>query len=223
MNNIESFFRIMLWLHIAGGTSSLIMGLGAMLTTKGSKVHRTFGKIYFWSMTAVFVSALVLAIGHQKTFLLMVAFFSYYFTVRGYRILYLKNIGSSQKAGWVDWMISIVAGTFILFLMMWGTYSIIQHETMGIVALVFGGIGISFLVQDVKQFRRKPEKMHWLYGHISSMGASYISAFTAFVVVNISIPGFGWLLWILPSIVGGSLIGRTIRKYKLKFELKSQG
>jgi len=54
------------------------------------------------------------------------------------------------------------------------------------------------------------------------MGASYISAVTAFVVVNITIPGFGWALWILPSIIGGSLIGRTIRTYKAKFELSKQ-
>ncbi len=217
MNNIEAFFRIMLWLHIAGGTSALINGLGAMFTAKGSKIHRLFGRIYFWSMTTVFVSALILSIGHNKTFLLMVAFFSYYFTVRGYRILYLKNLGSTQKATWVDWTISTVAGAFILFLYIWGAYALVFGETMGIVAIVFGAIGTTFLFQDIRQFNRKPEKMHWWYGHISSMGASYISAVTAFVVVNITIPGFAWALWIIPSIIGGSLIGRTIRKYKAKF------
>lgn len=209
----------MLWLHIAGGTSSLITGLGAMLTTKGGKGHRLFGKIYFWSMTAVFVSAVVLSIGHHKTFLLMVAFFSYYFTVRGYRILYLKKLGTAQKAGAVDMLISVVAGAFILFLYIWGALVLMKQESMGIVAIVFAVIGTSFVIKDIKQFSSKiaPEKMHWWYGHISSMGASYISASTAFVVVNISIPGFGWALWILPSVIGGSLIGRTIRKYKAKF------
>jgi len=217
MNNIETFFRIMLWLHIAGGTSALINGLGAMFTTKGGKIHRIFGKIYFWSMTAVFVSALILAIGHNKTFLLMVAFFSYYFTVRGYRILYLKKLGTTQKATWIDWMISSVASAFILFLFAWGVNELITGETMGIVAIVFGVIGTSFVVKDIRQFNRTPEKMHWWYGHISSMGASYISATTAFIVVNITIPGFGWALWILPSVIGGSLIGRTIRHYKMQF------
>lgn len=212
----------MLWLHIAGGTSSLITGLGAMLTTKGSRLHRSFGKIYFWSMTTVFVSAVLLSIGHDKFFLLMVAFFSYYLTVRGYRILYLKGLGKTQSSNWVDWLIIIVAGSFILFLLVWGTYMFIQGESMGIVALVFGGIGSTFVVQDIRKFRVAPERMHWWYGHIASMGASYISATTAFVVVNISLPTFGWTLWILPSIIGGSLIGRTIRKYKLKFEGTTQ-
>lgn len=218
MNNIETFLRIMLLLHIAGGTSALITGLGAMLTSKGSKIHRRFGKSYFWSMTTVFVSAVLLSVGHHKTFLLMVAFFSYYFTVRGYRVLYLKGLGKTQSATWVDWVIGVVAGVFILFLLTWGTYSVIQRDMMGIVALVFGSIGTSYLVGDIRSFKRQPKHMHWWYGHIASMGASYIAAFTAFVVVNISIPGFGWVLWILPSIIGGSLIGRTIRKYKAKFE-----
>jgi uncharacterized membrane protein len=217
MNNIETFLRVMLWLHIVGGTSALINGLGAMFTTKGGRAHRIFGKIYFWSMTAVFVSALVLSIAHNKTFLLMVAFFSYYFTVRGYRILYLKKLGTTQKATWIDWTISSVAGAFIVFLYAWGVYALINGETMGIVAIFFGVVGSTFLVKDVKQFRRTPEKMHWWYGHISSMGASYISASTAFVVVNISIPGFGWALWLLPSVIGGTLIGRTIRYYKKQF------
>ncbi len=218
MNNIESFLKVMLWLHIAGGTFALLTGLGAMLTAKGSKTHRSFGKVYFWSMTTVFVSALILSIGHSKLFLLMVAFFSYYLTVRGYRILYLKGLGTTTKANWVDWTISLLAGTFILLLITWGAYEFIQGDTMGIVAMVFGGIGSTFLVNDLRSyFGPAPEKMHWWFGHIAGMGGSYISAVTAFVVVNISIPGFSWVLWLVPSIIGGSLIGRTIRKYKIKF------
>lgn len=217
MNSTEIFLRYMLWLHIAGGTSALLTGLGAMLTQKGSKPHRTFGKVYFWSMTAVFISAVVLAIGHQKTFLFMVAFFSYYFTVRGYRVLYLKGLGTTQKADWVDWLIGVVSGTFIVLLFGWGLISFVGGESMGIVAMVFGTIGMATFIQDVRTFRGVPEKKHWWYGHIASMGGSYISATTAFVVVNISLPTAGWVLWVLPSVIGGALIGRTIGKYKLLF------
>jgi hypothetical protein len=88
---------------------------------------------------------------------------------------------------------------------------------MGIVAMVFGGIGATFLVNDVRNFVKPPGHMHWWYGHIASMGGSYIAATTAFVVVNISIPGFGWMLWVGPSVIGGWMIGRTIRKYRVKF------
>lgn len=210
----------MLVIHIAGGTIALITGLGAMLSKKGGKTHRTFGKIYFWSMTLVFVGALALAIGHHLTFLLMVAFFSYYMTVRGYRILYLKNLANGQKPNYVDWTITGVSGVFIVFLFFWGGYVLIRGEYMGIVGMVFGTTGSSFLYQDLKNFfGAPPEKMHWWYGHIASMGGSYIAAVTAFIVVNFYIGQFNFVLWVLPGIIGGVLISRTIRKYKARFEI----
>lgn len=221
MNHIEPFLRAVLWIHIAGGTSALFTGMGAILAKKGSPLHRNFGKVYFWSMTTVFLGALMLAIGHHLDFLMMVAFFSYYMTVRGYRILFLKKLSTGQKPVLIDWMIIVISGAFILFLIIWGAYEILQGKNMGIVGLVFGSIGISFLFQDIKNFIYPPqEKMHWWYGHIASMGGSYISAVTAFIVVNVQVGQFNWVLWILPAIIGASLIGRSIRFYKLRFEQK---
>ena len=221
MTSLESFLQIMLWLHIPGGALALMAGIGAMLTRKGSLTHRNFGKVYFWSMSVVFIGALALAIGHNKDFLLMVSFFGYYMTVRGYRILYLKKLSSGQKPVSLDWMIMIISGSFILYLLFWGGYELYLGEGMGIVGIAFGSIGTSFLAQDVKNFVRPPkEKMHWWYGHIASMGGSYISAVTASIVVNIKIGQFNWILWILPAAIGGSLIGRSIRYYKLQHVMK---
>ncbi len=209
----------MLVLHIAGGTVALISGLVAMLTTKGGRVHRLAGKIYFWGMTAVFIGALFMAVGRRLDFLLMVAFFSYYMTVRGYRILSLKKLTQGQKAAPLDWIILLVSGIFVITLFGWGIWVLIKGASMGIVAITFGAIGFSFLSNDVKQFFIPPmEKMHWWYGHISSMGGSYISAVTAFIVVNIQLPQYQWVLWVLPGVIGGIIIGRTIKKYKVKFE-----
>lgn len=59
--------------------------------------------------------------------------------------------------------------------------------------------------------------MHWWFAHIGSMGGSYISAVTAFVVVNIQLPQYGWVLWILPTLIGSVMIARTILKYKIQF------
>jgi len=208
----------MLVLHIAGGTIALISGLISMLAVKGSQAHKLAGKIYFWGMTAVFMGALIIATSRKLDFLLMVAFFSYYMTVRGYRILSLKKLHQGQQAAVVDWAILVVSGIFIVTLFGWGVWVLLQGISMGIVAIVFGAIGSSFLFHDVKRFFILPkEKMHWWYGHISSMGGSYISAVTAFIVVNIQLPQHQWILWVLPGLVGGMLIGQTVRKYKMKF------
>jgi uncharacterized membrane protein len=214
----ENLLTGMLWVHIAGGTVALITGMVAMFAVKGSKPHRLAGKIYFAGMTAVFVGALFTAIGHHKDFLLMVAFFSYYMTVRGYRILYLKKLNLGQKPNNLDWIISSMSGIFIISLLGWGIWALLHGVGMGIAGIMFALIGSSFLVADVRNFTHPPkEKMHWWYSHISSMGGSYISAVTAFVVVNIELPQYNWILWILPGVIGGIIIGRTIRKYKAKF------
>jgi uncharacterized membrane protein len=215
----EKIISGFLILHIVGGTISLISGLVAMLTEKGKKAHRLAGKIYFGGMTAVFVGAVVVAIAHNNNFLLMVGFFGYYMTVRGYRILSLKKLDKGQKFAPLDWIIISISAIFIFTLITWGVWAWMQGSGMGIVGLVFGLIGLSFLVNDVKSHINPPtEKMHWWYTHISSMGGSYIAASTAFVVVNIQLPQYQWVLWILPSIIGGTLIGKTIRKYKRQFK-----
>jgi len=216
--NITLLLHVLLIIHIAGGTAALISGLISMLTRKGGKAHTRSGKIYFWGMTCVFISAVVLSLAKDNIFLFLVGFFSYYLTVRGYRILYLKNLPNGQKATAIDWIITGVAALFIIGLVAWGIFLLIAGYSMGVVAIVFAFIGSLFLRKDILQFARPPkEKMHWWYGHISSMGGSYISAFTAFIVTNIQIPQYQWVLWLLPSVIGTILITRTIRYYKARF------
>jgi hypothetical protein len=94
---------------------------------------------------------------------------------------------------------------------------------MGITGIVFGLIGSSFLFQDVRNFISPPkEKMHWWFTHIGSMGGSYVAAVTAFVVVNIQLPQYGWVLWVLPTAIGTAIIAQTIRKYKAKFGITAK-
>lgn len=202
----EQFIRIMLAVHIAGGALALLSGLGAILTKKGSPIHRKCGKVYFFSMTAVFIGAVIVAIGRERDFLLMVAFFSYYLTVRGYRILSLKNLHEGTKPAILDLFILSLSGVFIGMLLAWGLYVMINGNGMGVVAIAFGGIGLTFLIQDIRNFINHPtEKIHWWYTHMASMGGSYIAATTAFLVVNIQLPMYNWVLWLLPSAIGGAL------------------
>lgn len=214
---MEPFLRIILILHIIGGFIALVTGAVAMSTRKGGRLHRLNGKIYFWGMTAVFISAVTLSIAHHIPFLLMVGFFSYYMVVRGYRILYLKKLNLGQKAGWLDWGIVLAAGGFIVYLVIWGINNAVKGNGFGYVGIVFGFIGCSFLAGDVRKFLRPPtEKMHWWFTHISAMCGGYIATVTAFVVVNVHLTP-GWVLWLLPTAIGTPLIALTVRKYKKQF------
>jgi len=211
------FLRIVLILHIIGGFIALVSGLIAMLTRKGGRLHRLNGKIYFGGMTAVFISAVILSVAHHLPFLLMVGFFSYYMVVRGYRILHLKKLGRGQVPGVLDWAIVVIAGGFILYLSVWGIIKSVAGVGLGYAGIVFGVIGCSFLVGDIRKFRKPPtEKMHWWFTHIAAMCGGYIATVTDFVVVNVQMNP-GWVPWLLPTAIGTPLIMRTTRKYKKQF------
>jgi hypothetical protein len=140
--------------------------------------------------------------------------------VRGYRVLFLKKLDKGQKPVTLDWLIITISAIFIVALVGYGSWLLTRGNGMGIPAIAFGTIGSTFLILDIKNFISPPtEKMHWWFTHIGSMGGSYISATTAFVVVNIQLPQYGWVLWILPTMIGGTIITFTIRKYKRQFKI----
>lgn len=218
---MKLFLLSILVLHIVGGFTALLTGLIAMLTHKGGKNHRLAGKCYFWGMTGVFISAVILSIAHDKTFLLLVGFFSYYMVVRGYRCLYLKKLKISKNPGALDWFILIVAGGFILYFLVWGILALRIHNGFGWVAVVFATFGMSFLRKDLRTLLQGPaEKMHWWYTHIGGMGGGYIATATAFIVVNIQFSP-GWVLWLIPTAVGVPIIMRTTAKYRRQFAAKA--
>ena len=164
-------------------------------------------------MTGVFVTAIALAIIKSLAFLFMVGFFSYYFVVRGYRQLYLKGLGRTQKATGLDWFITGIALLFGLGLVGWAVYQKLAAISFWPVPLTFGIISTSFAIADIRLYLNGPKhKQHWLSSHIVSMGAGYIATWTAFVVTNIRfLPPV--LVWLAPSAIGAILISYSVRKY----------
>jgi uncharacterized membrane protein len=214
---MEKLFTATLIIHIAGGTLSLISGLIAIIARKGDRLHRLGGKVFFGAMTLVFVTALVMAIMKELTFLLMVAFFSYHMLLRGYRALYLKQQHRGLKIKWPDMLIN---GTGVIFnsgLLIWGVSHVVaKGNYIHIVAIFFGLLGIWMAGSDVKRFIIPPkDKKQWLYTHIAGMSGAYIAAVTAFMVVNVHfLPGL--VVWTAPAGIGLALISLTIRRYKQK-------
>jgi len=204
---------ILLILHVIAGFTSLITGGIASSTRKGGQGHRRAGKWYFWGMTGVFITAIAVSILKNLAFLFMIGFFSYYFVVRGYRMLYLKGLGRSQKAGALDWFITAVALLFGIGLVTWAVTQKLNGNSFWPVPAVFGIVSASFAVADARLYIKGPSfKQHWLAGHIVSMGAGYIATWTAFVVTNVRFlpPVF---VWLAPSAIGSVLIIMSIRRH----------
>lgn len=230
------YLQILLYLHIACGVTAFLCAPVALLTVKGGRKHRQWGKIYFWSMAGVAVTALTLSLALPIFFLAMVAVFSFYASFAAYRVLYLKDLpksdlpkGGRPKA--TDWFAAIVTllSSFLLFLMGFlkpyvmhvGVIHVAGHA-VSIVSIVFGILGMRLAQRSLHDFLKPPqEKMFWWFTHMQGMIASYIAAMTAFSAVNLG-HWFGpaWWVWLWPTILGVPAISLWTRYYKKKFAPK---
>src|SRR5271163_4208218 len=165
------YLRVLLALHIACGVVSFVCAPVALVTAKGGKTHRRWGKIYFWAMAGVAVTALILSFALPIFFLAMVAVFSFYACFSAYRILSLKDLYKGGKPLAVDWLAALVtvASSSLLFLMGFlkpalmgiGVVQIAGH-TVSIVSIVFGAIGVRLGTNSIGLFFKPPtEKMFW--------------------------------------------------------------
>lgn len=84
-------FKILLIIHITGGTISLILGLFILLTKKGNKVHKKTGIIYFYSMLINSLVAIPMSYIHPNYFLFLISIFTINMLLTGVRYLNKKN------------------------------------------------------------------------------------------------------------------------------------
>jgi hypothetical protein len=222
------YLRILLDLHIACGAVAFVCAPVALISAKGGKTHRRWGKIYFWAMAGVAVTAMILSLALPIFFLAMVAVFSFYASFFGYRILFLKDLYKGGRPKPVDWFAAVITivTSFLLFLsgfvfpfrMGVGVIHVAGHA-LSIVSVVFGIIGVRLGVGSLLSFSRpSEEKMFWWFDHMQGMMASYIAAMTAFSAVNLSRWfGAAWWVWLWPTILGVPMISLWTRYYKKKF------
>ena len=222
------YLRILLGLHITGGFTAFLCAPVALLTAKGGKAHRAWGKVYFWAMAAVAVTALILSFALPIFFLAMVAVFSFYACFAAYRILYLKNLYKGGKPLPLDWLAAIITVVSSALLCVMGFLKpalmgvgivTIGGHSISIVSAVFGLLGVRLGFNSIADFLKPPtEKMFWWYSHLQGMIGSYIAAMTAFSAVNLSSHfGNAWWVWLWPTMIGVPAISIWTAYYKKKF------
>jgi uncharacterized membrane protein len=206
--------------HIAAGSGAFVLAPLALVTAKGGKAHRLWGKIYFWCMTVVAVTALVMAAYRPTLFLALVAIFSFYLAFVAYRVLGQKAAFRGEKvAKPLDWIVALFCFTASALLAALGLVKPAAVQHLGIPAIVFGAVGMSAAGRAMWNFTHPPkEKMFWWYAHLQGMLGSYIAAWTAFCVVTIGPRVHGaWWLWVLPTAIGVPAIIATTAYYQRKF------
>jgi uncharacterized membrane protein len=218
------WMQTFLAVHVTAGAGAFVLAPLALVTAKGGKAHRLWGKIYFWCMTVVAATALVMALYRPILFLALVAVFSFYAAFAAYRVL-------GQKAAWkgepvarpLDWVAAIVCFTASAALAALGVVKPELIQNLRIPAIVFGLIGMRISWRVMWRLTHPPnEKMFWWYAHLQGMIGSYIAAWTAFCVVTIGprLPAGSWWIWVLPTAIGVPSIVATTAYYQRKFAPK---
>jgi uncharacterized membrane protein len=218
------WMRVFLGVHIAAGATSFLLAPVALATAKGGKAHRLWGMVYLWAMGLVAATALPMALYRPVLFLALVAVFSFYAAFSGYRVTKLKALAKGGSAQPIDWIAGGITFCSSAALAGLGAFNpaLVQH--MGIVAIVFGFLGMRLAAVQIASFIRKPkEKMFWWYSHLGNMIGSYIAAWTAFSVVTLPVYfGQSFLFWLWPTAVGVPAIVMTTIYYKRKFAPKQR-
>jgi uncharacterized membrane protein len=214
---MEIFIRISLIIHVIAGSLALLSGLGAILLRNKVKLHKPFGKFYFWCMTVIFVTALYLSVFRQNYFLLFIAIFTYYSCLTAFRSLKLKKLHTGQKPMAVDWLIEGLNGAANIGLVVLGIILFTKDEMQWtIITVSFGLLGLRSGFTNIKRLRGKVNMSnYWLLAHIGGMLGSYIGAITAFLVNNNRWIGMPQVMaWLAPTVILVPFIFYEIGRHK---------
>ena len=199
------------YIHAPLGGIALFAGGIALVAKKGSQLHKKSGKVFFYSMLISAIAAFIISVlpKHENPFLFSIGLFSSYFLISGLRSLQYKQREFELKIDKIiAYLIALTGFSMIL-------YPIVLFSQLNIILTVFGIVGIVFGFRDLKLFRDKERlKKSWLKLHLGKMTGGYISAVSAFFVVNQILPGI-WN-WFVPGIIGSMYIACWMIKQNKK-------
>jgi hypothetical protein len=194
-------------LHIFCGTIVLVVAPAALIARKGGRWHRRWGTAFMLAMSGVLFTAGFMWQPKGHIFLFALSLVSAYFIFNGYRIV------ARRRRRWGDPLddgvdlaaaaATVAAGVWLLLIALRA-----GDDLMRSLAPILAGLGvvaIAFAVNDVRGVVGPRNRIGWLIAHFSAMIAAYISAVTAFIVINAhGVPME--VRWVVPIAVGTLVI-----------------
>ena len=200
--------KFLLFLHISAGFMALAGAVLALYGKKGGKLHIASGRLYFWSMLVLFLTAIPMSVINSNVFLFLIAIFSFYLAFAGLQFGRNKS-GNPGPLDWVAVLLMIASGPA-----MWALASLyfVNDDSQYIVLILFGFLAVFLGYSDYKSHRDKlAVGKERIARHLKNMLGGTIAVITAALVVNAP-PGPEWIWWILPTLIITPLIIRWNRK-----------
>ena len=180
-NVIDVIVRTLLIIHVASGVVALITALIAASNRKGSKRHRQVGTVFFIAMVSIGVTAIPVTFFRPNPFLFFVALFSFYMAFAGYR---RGRKTFAPRA--VDLVAGIAMVVVAVAMIGYGFTMVFGGQGVGWALISFGGIGLTFGVNDVIDTRRSRTHAQRVEVHLSRMLGGTIATITAVLVQQVA-------------------------------------
>ncbi len=211
---MTSYFSIngtqsLIFSHVTLGGLAFLIGAIALISKKGSPLHKLTGKLFTISMVVSVSIAVIVSMlpGHVSPTMFHIGLLTLYFLIGGNRSLAFKNPNPRLITD------RILAYTIIIVSLIIMSYSVILDGNLHPLRTVFGTIGIGFGIVDILLFRQsKNIKSKWLILHISKMLGGYTAAVTAFFVAQNILTGY--FNWFAPTAMGLAYISFWLFKLK---------
>jgi hypothetical protein len=211
--------RAIVLFHIVAGTIVLIVAPIALITLKGGRKHRRAGSAFAFAMGVVLFTAAFMWQAKGHVFLLVLDVVCAYLVFEGFRVIARRRRNARDRAA--D-RIDLAAAALILLcsIALVAIALIAKTPLMRDIAGILIGlaaIAATFAILDLRAVAARVQtRLGSLLLHISAMMAAYISAVTAFCVINFhGVPMS--LRWIVPSLIGSTIIAYFSMQYRIKF------
>lgn len=223
---MKTLHDIFLWIHIPAGTISLILFWIPVLVQKGGNVHRKVGKAYYLFMWMVLITSFLLSCTNFMMEQYEAAvFLGFLGVLTGYPLWYSYEILHQKKEWTASYYKRRKGFAWILFCcaigMLLGAIAM-KFQGAGVLMFFFGTLGMpayrdARMTKEIAMAKEGKLEMH-IKGTIISGAAAY-TAFFAFggrAFFGDFLTGYLQIIpWILPSIIGLSVIKFMKKKYKL--------
>ena len=187
--------QILLTIHVLAGTIALLCAALAVSLEKGKRLHVLLGRAYFWSMAAIFLTAIPMSIISSNIFLFLIAIFSFYLAFAGMRFARNRK-GIATTSDWIAVSLMISSGLGMLIL---SAIFFTNDNSQYIVLIVFGFLASRLGYADLMSYTNNTATgKERISKHLTNMMGGTIAVITAVLVTN---PPFEpeWVWWILPT------------------------
>jgi hypothetical protein len=243
---MANLFQWLRWMHVGAGGLALILFWIPAIARKGGRTHIRAGWFYVACMSVVVVTALAMSgltftipltvrrisrplspvelsdfLRGQRLFATFLAYLAGLTLAAGWQGIWVVETKREPKAMRTPFSLAIngivlLAGLTVLVLG-------IKYRSGPLIAL--SPIGPFIAAGNLRFLLRGPQsRMHWWYEHLSSMFATGIAGYTAFLVFggarllpSVARSQLYTIFWVLPSLIGVPVIFMTVAYYQRKF------